>query len=169
MRVVTHYCVFHQARSSHRITRAAPTRGGSASFSAWARTRNALTQDRRAIFGSLYVEVNGEQPPSLDAGTKIFVGVRYEIEVVAVKTDRNGNPRSPEHWYSVVKSIHPLKPGGTTSQPLNPLPINPPTQRTHTTFITDQHSNTENTPLATEIRIAAEKLARAKAMRARTQ
>jgi hypothetical protein len=32
---------------------------------------------------------------------EIFVGVLYAIEVVTVKTDRNGNPRSPEHWYSI--------------------------------------------------------------------
>ena len=120
-------------------------------------------------FRQLYVEVNGEQPPSLEAGMEIFVGVRYEIEVVTVKTDRNGNPRSPEHWYSVVKSIHPCKPGRTTRQPSNSLPSNTSTQRTRTTLTTDQHSNTENTPLAAEVRIAAEKLAGAKAMRARTQ
>jgi hypothetical protein len=120
-------------------------------------------------FRLLYVEVNGDQPPSLKAGMEIFVGIRYEIEVVTVKTDRNGNPRSPEHWYSIVKGIHPCKPGRITSQPLNPIPINPLTQRTHTTLTTDQHSNTENTPLAAEIRIAVEKLARAKAMRARTR
>jgi hypothetical protein len=33
----------------------------------------------------------------------------------------------------------------TTSQPLNPKPSN---SLTHTTLATDQHSNTENTPLA---------------------
>jgi hypothetical protein len=120
-------------------------------------------------FRQLYVEVNGAQPPSLEAGIEIFVGVRYEIEVVTVKTDGSGNPRSSEHWYSVVKSIHPCKAGRTTPQPSNPLPSNPPTQGTRTTLTTDQHSNTENTPLAAEIRIAAEKVARAKAMRARTQ
>jgi len=120
-------------------------------------------------FRLLYVEVNGEQPPSLEAGMEIFVGVRYEIEVVTVKTDRNGNPRSPEHWYSVVKGIHPCKPGGTTPQPLNPLPINPSTQRTHTTLVTDQHSNTENTPVAGEIKLAVEKVAFAKSMREREQ
>jgi len=120
-------------------------------------------------FRQLYVEVNGDQPPSLETGMEIFVGVCYEIEVVTVKTDRNGNPRSPEHWYRIVNGIHPCKPGGTTSQPLNPKPINPSTQRTHTTLTTDQHSNTENTPLAAELRIAAEKLARAKSMRERAQ
>jgi hypothetical protein len=117
-------------------------------------------------FRQLYVEVNGEQPPSLEAGMEIFVGVRYEIDVVTVKTDRNGNPRPPEHWYSVVKGILPCKPGKTSSQLSNPSPSNPSTQGTPLTLTSDQHSNTENTPLAAEIRIEAEKLARAKAMRA---
>jgi hypothetical protein len=99
-------------------------------------------------FRQLYVEVNGDQPPSLEAGMEIFIGVRYEIDVVTVNTDRNGKPRSPEHWYSVVKSIHPRKSGTTTPQPSNSLPSNPSTQRTYTTLTTDQHSNTKNTPLA---------------------
>jgi hypothetical protein len=120
-------------------------------------------------FRQLYVEVNGAQPPSLEASMEIFVGVRYEIEVVTVKTDRNGNPRSHEHWYSIVKGIHPWKPGGTTSQPLNSLPSNSSTQRTRTTLPTDQHSNTVNTPLAAEIRIPVAKLAQAKSMRERKQ
>jgi hypothetical protein len=120
-------------------------------------------------FRQLYVEVNGEQPPSPEAGIEIFLGLRYEIEVVTVKTDRNGKPRSPEHWYSIVRGIHPCKPGRTTPQLSNSSPSNPLTQRAHTTLTTDQHSNTENTPLAAEIRIAAENLARAKAMRERTQ
>ena len=71
-------------------------------------------------FRRLYVEVNGDQPPSLEAGMEIFVGVRYEIKVVTVKQDRDGKPRAPEHWYSIVREIHPCKPGTTTPQPLNP-------------------------------------------------
>jgi hypothetical protein len=109
-------------------------------------------------FRQLYVEVNGEQPPTLEVGIEIFVGIRYEIEVVTLKTDRNGKPRSPEHWYSIVKDIHTLKLGATTSQPFNPVPTNPLTQRTHTTLTTDQHSNTENTPLADAEEKAASKL-----------
>jgi hypothetical protein len=99
-------------------------------------------------FRRLYVEVNGEQPPSLQAGMEIFVSVRYEIEVVTVTHDRNGKPRAPEHWYSVVREIHPCKANPEavrTLQPLNTVPFNTSTQ---TTLATDQHSNTVNTPRA---------------------
>ena len=99
-------------------------------------------------FRRLLVEVNGEQPANPNAGVEIFVGVLYDIEVVTVKIDRNGNLRPPEHWYSVVREIHPCKsnPGALrTLQPLNPVPFNPSTQ---TTLSTDQHSNTINTPQA---------------------
>ena len=102
-------------------------------------------------FRRLYVEVNSDQPPSLEVGMEIFVGVRFEIEVVTVQHDRNGIPRAPEHWYSIIRAIHPCKAGQkstTTPQPLNPKPSNSPTQRTHTTLTTDQHSNTENIPVA---------------------
>ena len=102
-------------------------------------------------FRRLYVEVNGDQPPSLEAGMEIFVGVRYDIEVVTVTHDRDGKPRAPEHWYSIVREIHPCKAASnsrTTPQPFNPVPSNPSTQRTHATSSTDQHSNTENTPVA---------------------
>lgn len=101
-------------------------------------------------FRQLYVEVNGDQPASLEAGMEIFVGVRYEIEVVTVQLDRNGKPRSPEHWYSVVREIHPHKANteaARTLRPLNPVPFNPSTQ---TTLTSEQHSNTVNTPLAKE-------------------
>jgi hypothetical protein len=99
-------------------------------------------------FRRLLVEVNGEQPSSPNAGVEIFVGVLYDIEVVTVKTDRNGDPRPPEHWYSIVREIHPCKSSletVRTLQPLNPVPFNPLTQ---TTLPTDQHSNTINTPQA---------------------
>jgi len=75
-------------------------------------------------FRRLYVEVNGDQPPSLEAGMEIFIGVRYDIEVVTVKLDREGKPRAPEHWYSIVREIHLCKRGTTTSQPSNPQPSN---------------------------------------------
>ena len=61
-------------------------------------------------FRRLLVECNGDQPPSLqcdDVG--IFVGLGYDISVETVKTDRHGKPRSPLHWYSVVRSIQPRK------------------------------------------------------------
>ena len=117
-------------------------------------------------FRRLFVEVNGEQPTGSNIGIEIFAGILYEIEVVTVKQDREGKPRAPEHWYSIVREIHPCKGAGSTSpQPSNPSPFNLPTQGTQGTLATDQHSNTVNTPLAEEIRNAAEKLARAKSMR----
>jgi hypothetical protein len=81
---------------------------------------------------------------------EIFVGACYDIDVVTVSTDREGKPRPPEHWYSVVHEIHPTKSGfsGTrTHEPFNPEPFNPSTPRTQKTHSTDQHSNTVNTPL----------------------
>jgi hypothetical protein len=102
-------------------------------------------------FRRLLVEVNGAQPPSLESGVEIFVGVRYEIEVETVKADRHGKPLNPAHWYSIVRGIHPCKHGVSglsTAQPVNLRPFNPSTQGTLATLITDQHSNTVNTPLA---------------------
>jgi hypothetical protein len=96
-------------------------------------------------FRRLLVEVNGEQPTAQDVSMEIFVRVLYDIEVETVKTGRDGKPYSPEHWYSIVREIHPCKQGfdcTRTLQPSNPVPFNPSTQ---TTLATDQHSNTVNT------------------------
>jgi len=57
-------------------------------------------------FRRLLVEANGDQPPSLQTGVDIFVGLLYDISVETVKTDRHGKPRLPVHWYSIVRSIH---------------------------------------------------------------
>jgi hypothetical protein len=97
-------------------------------------------------FRRLYVEVNGSQPESLHAGMEIFVGIHYDIEVVTVQQDRNGKPRSSEHWYSIVRAIHPCRGRGPTLQPSNTRPIDPLTLRTQTTPTTDQHSNTGTHP-----------------------
>ncbi len=102
-------------------------------------------------FRRLLVEVNGEQPTRADASIDVFVGVLYDIEVVTVTKDRDGKPRPPEHWYSIVREIHPCKSGSATtrtSQPFNPKPFNSSTRETQATLSTDQHSNTVNTPLA---------------------
>ena len=102
-------------------------------------------------FRRLLVEVNGEQPANGSAAIETFVGLLYEIEVVSVKTDRDGKPRPSEHWYSIVREIHPCKRGSDftrTFQLSNPVPFNTSTPRTQTTLATDQHSNTVNTPLA---------------------
>jgi hypothetical protein len=96
-------------------------------------------------FRRLFVELNGGQPVNPEATMRIFEGHLYEITVETVKVDRHGKERKPEHWYSIVRKIHPA--GPPTSQPSNTEPINPSTLRTQTTHSTDQHSNTENTPL----------------------
>src|ERR1035438_5034178 len=48
-------------------------------------------------FRRLVVEVNGEQPSNPNAGVEIFAGLLYDIEVVTVKTDRDGKSRPAEH------------------------------------------------------------------------
>jgi hypothetical protein len=109
-------------------------------------------------FRRLFVEVNGAQPTAVNVGMEIFVAVRYEIDVVTVMIDRDGKPRAPEQWYSVVREIHPCKAGSnsrTTPQPVNTGPSNSRTQRTQGTLTTDQHSNTVNTPVAGEAKSAA--------------
>jgi hypothetical protein len=110
-------------------------------------------------FRRLLVEVNGEQPASPHVGVEIFVGVAFDIEVTTVKEDRDKNLRSSEHWYSIVRGMHPSKnafPDARTPQPFNPEPFNLSTQRTQITHSTDQHSNTVNTPLTErEVRRAA--------------
>jgi hypothetical protein len=99
------------------------------------------------------VEANGGQPTRADLDTDIFVGLLYEIEVVTVTLDRDGQKRSPEHWYSIVRAIHPLKnQRPPTLQPQNPKPFNSSTRETQATHSTDQHSNTVNTPLAEQER-----------------
>lgn len=97
-------------------------------------------------FRQLWVELNSAQPTSPEVTMKIFEGRLYEITVETVKLDRHGKECKPEHWYSIVREIHPA--GTPTLQPSNTKPINPSTLRTQTTHSTDQHSNTENTPLA---------------------
>jgi hypothetical protein len=102
-------------------------------------------------FRHLLVEVNGEQPTTASVDMEIFVAVLYDIEVETVKTGRDGKPYSPEHWYSIVREIHPCKQGSDcprTLQRSNPVPSNPSTPGTEATLATDQHSNTVNTPLA---------------------
>jgi len=97
-------------------------------------------------FRRLWVELNGAQPPSAEVTMKIFEARLYDITVETVRLDRNGKERDEKHWYSTVREIHPA--AAPTSQLSNPLPINPSTLRTQTTHLTDQHSNTLNTPLA---------------------
>ena len=97
-------------------------------------------------FRRLLVEVNGAQPIRPDTDMRVFVGLLYEIEVATVTTDREGKPRVPEHWYSIVRTIHPAC--STTLQPINSSPALPSTQKNSSTHSTDQHSNTENLPLA---------------------
>ena len=102
-------------------------------------------------FRKLFVEANGAQPVSTEAGMDVFVGLRYEIDVETVKKDRRERQRRPEHWYSIVREIHLA--GNwpeylSTWQPSNPEPSNTPTPVTPEDPSTDQQSNTANTPQA---------------------
>jgi hypothetical protein len=88
-------------------------------------------------FRQLLVEVNGAQPTRPDAGMEIFINVLYDIEVATVTTNRDGEKRPPEQWYSVVRKIHPCKDQSKpTLQPANSGPSNSSTlgtQATHST------------------------------------
>ena len=101
-------------------------------------------------FRKLYVEVNGSQPAGSEVTMRIFVGIAYEIVVETVTKDRHGKERRPEHCYSTVREIH-VAGRAATAQHSNPSSFNSSTQRTQTTHSTDQHSNTENTPLTEQI------------------
>jgi hypothetical protein len=72
----------------------------------------------------------------------IFVDRVFEIDVATVSLDRNGNPRAPETWYSIVRAIQPVANVTTTQASNNPTvqPLNSANLSTH------QHSNTVNTP-----------------------
>lgn len=86
-------------------------------------------------FRRLLVEVNGEQPTSPNTDLEIFVGVLYDIEAITVKEDRDKKARPSEHWYSIVRGIHPSKnafPSPRTLQPFNTEPFNLLTPRQHT-------------------------------------
>jgi hypothetical protein len=100
-----------------------------------------------SAFRQLYVEANGGQPVSSEVTVCIFEKLPYEITVETVTRDRNGKERKPEHWYSIIREIHVAR-AVPTSQPANTSLINLSTQRTQSTYLTDQHSNPENTPLA---------------------
>jgi hypothetical protein len=106
---------------------------------------------QQSRFRRLLVEVNGDQPAGKTVEMEVFVGVIYDVQVGTVKTKSNGEPLSPEHWYSIVRDIHPqrtVSPHMRTVQPSNLVPFNPSTSQTLRTPVTDQHSNTVNTPLA---------------------
>jgi hypothetical protein len=100
-------------------------------------------------FRQLLVEVYGDQPTRPDVDVEIFAGVLYDIEVETVTLDRDEKRRSPEHWYSIVRAIHPCKEQTPqTPQSVNSGPAHPVTQKTQATHSTDQHSNTTDIPLA---------------------
>ena len=100
-------------------------------------------------FRRLLVEVNGGQPTQAHLEMDIFIGVLYDIDIETVTLDPDEEKRAPEHWYSVVRAIHPCKnQTPPTLQPANPEPLNSSTRETQSTHSTDQHSNTVNIPLA---------------------
>jgi len=107
----------------------------------------------QSAFRDLWVEANGAQPNGHEVNVQIFLGLVFEIRVETVKRDRHGKEKRPEHWYSIVREIHLL--GDRTIQPLNTKPPNHSTVTTQTTLSTEQHSNTENIPLADWERISA--------------
>ena len=92
----------------------------------------------RSQFRMLWVEVNGEQPTRPDVDVSAFEGGLYRITVETVSKNRKGEPLSQEHWYSIVREIHPAAP----SRPFNSVNSgnlgNP---------LTDQPSNLLNLPL----------------------
>jgi len=65
---------------------------------------------QHSLFRQLWVSVNGAQPASSEVTLRIFQGVLFCLSVETVKKDRHGNQRAPEHWYSVVRAIHPARP-----------------------------------------------------------
>jgi hypothetical protein len=100
---------------------------------------------QHSAFRQLLVELNGAQPLGPETSLEIFQARFYEITVETVTMDRARNQRSQEHWYSIVREIHPAP--SLTLQPTNNSPFNPSTLITQRTYTTDQHSNTGNTPL----------------------
>jgi hypothetical protein len=75
-------------------------------------------------FRRLLVEANGEQPARLDTSMEVFIGLRYDIEVVTVTQDRDGNsvPLSTGTAWSVTFTFT-----TAASEPLNLPNLYPPT------------------------------------------
>jgi hypothetical protein len=92
----------------------------------------------RSDFRMLLVEVNGEQPTRPDVDMTVFVGGLYRITVETVTKNRKGEPLAPEHWYSIVREIHPATPS---------RPFNPRNSGNLENPLTDQPSNLGNLPL----------------------
>jgi hypothetical protein len=89
-------------------------------------------------FRSLLVEVNGEQPTRPDVDMTVFENRLYRITVETVTKNRKGEPLAPEHWYSIVRKIHPVAPS---------TPFNPRNSGNLGNPLTDQPSNLGNLPL----------------------
>ncbi len=92
----------------------------------------------RSDFRMLLVEVNGEQPTGPDVDMTVFVGGLYGITVETVTKNRKGEPLVPEHWYSIVREIHPATPS---------RPFNLRNSGNLENPLTDQPSNLGNLPL----------------------
>jgi hypothetical protein len=93
----------------------------------------------------LYVEVNGDQPTRPDVDASIFVDRLYRISVETVNKNRNSEPLPAEHWYSIVRKIHPVSPSTPFNLPDsgNPQNLGNPS--------TDQPSNLDNLPLGKSV------------------
>lgn len=92
----------------------------------------------RSDFRMLLVEVNGEQPTRPDVDMSIFAERLYRITVETVTQKRKDEPLPPEHWYSIVREIHPATPS---------RPFNPSNSENLENSLTDQPSNLVNLPL----------------------
>ena len=92
----------------------------------------------RSDFRMLLVEVNGAQPTRPDVDVAVFSGRFYRIAVETVTKNRKGEQLAPEHWYSIVRDIHPVAPS---------RPINRCNSGNLENPLTDQPSNLVNLPL----------------------
>jgi hypothetical protein len=120
-----------------------PYTGRLCKFFGLGKNREAPYAGSRSGFRLLLVEVNGEQPlrPDVDDVT-IFVGRLYRITIENVITNGKGEPLAPPHWYSIVRTIHPVAPF---------TPFNPRNSQNLVNPLTDQPSNPVNPPQASSV------------------
>ena len=94
----------------------------------------------RSQFRLLWVEVNGDQPTRPDVSDlTIFAGRLYRITVETVNKNGKGEELATPHWYSTVRTIHPVAPS---------IPLNLHNSRNLENPLTDQPSNLRNLPQA---------------------
>ena len=89
----------------------------------------------RSAFRMLWVEVNGEQPTRPEADVSMFARRLYKITVETVTKNRRNEELAPEHWYSIVRTIHHVALS---------TPFNPQNSGNRKNPLTDQPSNRGN-------------------------